>query len=166
MLVDGQAEYSLLQKTRSKKFRQETILLESDFEEDDSDIFLATSNTRNCHEPSHQKSLEIGTDPERETVATYLKPGVIFGKVPFFTSPSKSDTKIVRCATDCKVVVLTGLNFRRVCKEVTRRFLNSEVNFFRSLPLLRSLRKGSLSKIATQLQLKTVIKGSTLFRED
>jgi hypothetical protein len=44
MLVEGKADYSLLQKTRSKKFRQETILLESDFEEDDSDIFLATCN--------------------------------------------------------------------------------------------------------------------------
>jgi hypothetical protein len=44
MLVDGKADYSLLQKTRSKKFRQEKILMESDFEEDDSDIFLATSS--------------------------------------------------------------------------------------------------------------------------
>jgi len=43
MLVEGKAEYSPLQKTRSKKVMEETFLLESDLDEDETDVFLASS---------------------------------------------------------------------------------------------------------------------------
>jgi len=148
-LVDGKAEYSALQKTRAKKFHRETVLLESDLEDDDSDIFLSISKNCTYHKPRDRKFIDEEVQVQDETVVTYLKPGTVFGKVPSFSSPLKTDTKIVRCVTDCKVVVLTASNFHHVCEEVTRRFLNLEVNFFRSIPLMKSMRKCSLSKIAT-----------------
>lgn len=63
------------------------------------------------------------------------------------------------------MISITMNNFRKVCAQVHRRFLNAEVNYLKQVKYFGLLKKSALNKIAAAMTVKTLHKDNYIFRE-